>query len=495
MTQKLITDNQLDGISGAKVTGAVANATLAASVTTNANLTGDVTSIGNATTLGTVAVAKGGTGQTTANDALNALLPSQATNNGKVLSTNGTNTSWISAGGGTVTTVSVVTANGVSGSVANATTTPAITLALGAITPSSVASTGTVTGTNLSGTNTGDQTITLTGDVTGTGTGSFATTLATVPATKGGTGQTTITTGDVLYGSATNTISKLAVGTAGQVLTVAGGVPSWTTPAGGAAWGSITGTLSAQTDLATALAGKLNSTNPSAAGTLTVANAFKIQGDMFNLANRLVFQTNAGSSTYVMAQGPSTATTSGGYWSCFGSSDLAASNFLVFGASQSTTLPYAFIFGSTTSATPTYADPTVAFKFVGRGTLTTYGSVNPATGAVSGTDLLRFTDTTTNASKGGTGQISYTTGDILHAGSSTTLTKLAIGTSNQVLKVSGGVPVWADQSAPQATLSTLPSASVSGKLLYVSDANGGAGTICFSNGTNWIDIKTGVTVA
>lgn len=39
---------------------------------------------------------------------------------------------------GTVTTVSVVTANGVSGSVATATTTPAITLTLGAITPTSV---------------------------------------------------------------------------------------------------------------------------------------------------------------------------------------------------------------------------------------------------------------------------------------------------------------------------------------------------------------------
>lgn len=39
---------------------------------------------------------------------------------------------------GTVTSVSVVTANGVSGSVATATTTPAITLTLGAITPSSV---------------------------------------------------------------------------------------------------------------------------------------------------------------------------------------------------------------------------------------------------------------------------------------------------------------------------------------------------------------------
>lgn len=44
----------------------------------------------------------------------------------------------ITAGAGTVTSVSVVTANGVSGSVATATTTPAITLTLGAITPTTV---------------------------------------------------------------------------------------------------------------------------------------------------------------------------------------------------------------------------------------------------------------------------------------------------------------------------------------------------------------------
>ena len=80
-------------------------------------------------------------------------------------------------GTGTVTTVSVTTANGVSGTVATATTTPAITLALGAITPSSVAATGTVGGSNLSGNNTGDQTITLQGAVTGTGTGTFTTTM------------------------------------------------------------------------------------------------------------------------------------------------------------------------------------------------------------------------------------------------------------------------------------------------------------------------------
>lgn len=62
-----------------------------------------------------------------------------------------------SGGSGTVTSVSVVSANGVSGSVANSTTTPAITLALGAIAPTSVAASGAVSGSNLSGTNTGDQ--------------------------------------------------------------------------------------------------------------------------------------------------------------------------------------------------------------------------------------------------------------------------------------------------------------------------------------------------
>ena len=59
------------------------------------------------TLTGTVPVANGGTGATTATDGLNALLPSQTSNNGKVLGTDGTNTSWVSVGGtGTVTSVS-----------------------------------------------------------------------------------------------------------------------------------------------------------------------------------------------------------------------------------------------------------------------------------------------------------------------------------------------------------------------------------------------------
>jgi len=43
---------------------------------------------------GTLPIANGGTGQTTANTAFNALAPSQATNSGKYLTTDGSNTSW-----------------------------------------------------------------------------------------------------------------------------------------------------------------------------------------------------------------------------------------------------------------------------------------------------------------------------------------------------------------------------------------------------------------
>jgi hypothetical protein len=49
---------------------------------------------------GTLTVAKGGTGQTTANGALNALLPTQSGNAGRYLQTDGSNTVWSAAAGG-----------------------------------------------------------------------------------------------------------------------------------------------------------------------------------------------------------------------------------------------------------------------------------------------------------------------------------------------------------------------------------------------------------
>lgn len=57
--------------------------------TLNQNTTGTASNV-----TGTVAIANGGTGQTTATLGFNALAPSQTSNSGKYLTTDGTNTSW-----------------------------------------------------------------------------------------------------------------------------------------------------------------------------------------------------------------------------------------------------------------------------------------------------------------------------------------------------------------------------------------------------------------
>jgi hypothetical protein len=115
-------------------------------------------------------------------------------------------------GGGTVTIVSIVTAQGVSGVVANDTTTPAITLTLGALTG--------VTSFN------GLVVTANTGVIT---TGTWAAT--TIGATVGGTGQTVYAVGDLLYASTTTALSKLTDVAAGSYLR-SGGVntaPLWST--------------------------------------------------------------------------------------------------------------------------------------------------------------------------------------------------------------------------------------------------------------------------
>ena len=53
-----------------------------------------------------------------------------------------------------------------------------------------------------------------------------------LPTTTGGTGISSYTAGDIIYASATNTLSKRGIGSSGQVLGVSGGVPVWTNISG-----------------------------------------------------------------------------------------------------------------------------------------------------------------------------------------------------------------------------------------------------------------------
>jgi hypothetical protein len=66
------------------------------------------------TLTGTIPIANGGTGASTANDGFNALAPSQTGNSGKYLTTNGTDSSWSVNPLGTVTSVAATAGTGIS---------------------------------------------------------------------------------------------------------------------------------------------------------------------------------------------------------------------------------------------------------------------------------------------------------------------------------------------------------------------------------------------
>lgn len=159
----------------------------------------------SALTAGTLPVAAGGTGQTTASSAFNALSP--ITTTGDIILGNGSNSATRLPIG---TNGYVLTSNGT--------------------TASWQASTGGVSSfqTSLNGLSPSTST---TGAITLSG---------TLGASSGGTGQTTYTTGDVLYASGSTALSKLGIGSTGQVLTVSGGVPTWATSSAGGATGGGT---------------------------------------------------------------------------------------------------------------------------------------------------------------------------------------------------------------------------------------------------------------
>jgi hypothetical protein len=77
---------------------------------------------------GTIPVINGGTGQTTANLAFNALAPSQTGNTGKYLTTDGTDTSWSVNPLGTVTSVAASGGTGISVSGSPITTSGTLTI-------------------------------------------------------------------------------------------------------------------------------------------------------------------------------------------------------------------------------------------------------------------------------------------------------------------------------------------------------------------------------
>ena len=78
-----------------------------------------------------------------------------------------------------------------------------------------------------------------------------------------------------------------------------------------------------------------------------------------------------------------------------------------------------------------------------------------------------------NIAQGGTNITTYTTGDILYASNSTTLTKLGIGSNGAILTVSSNIPAWTN---------VVPAAHGGTGL----SSAGAAGNVLTSDGTNWV---------
>ena len=277
---------------------------------------------------------------------------------------------------GTVSSIAITTSNGIGVTGSPITTSGTFHLSLGAITPSSVttsgavAATGTVTGSNLSGTNTGDQLITLTGDVTGTGYNTFATFLGTSGVTAG-----------------SYPMANIVVDAKGRVTSAANG-----------------------------------GVNPNLSGTITFASSSVITGD-FNALNRPHVISNTGNQSHWEVWGPNTSSSSIGSLYARSSSDVNNGAVLTLQAINNGvstgSVRHRFLWTDIIGGTAT--DPVESLYFTLGASGTDVATLNP-TGPANSTDLITksFADAHYAASGGSsvtsfntrTGAVTLSSGDV-----------------------------------------------------------------------------------
>ncbi|MBX4198309.1 tail fiber domain-containing protein [Candidatus Parcubacteria bacterium] len=268
----------------------------------------------------------------------------------------------------------------------------------------------------------------------------------TVGPLYGGTGQTSFTTGDILYSSNTNTLSKLTAGTGGFVLAMSNGIPAWV----------------ATTTLST-ISGTLAATKGGTGLTTITTNQLLVGGAGNTIAQ--VATTSLGLITSTITEGTSLYYT-----------DARVQSFI----HSSTTIPKTYTANTFTGANTFSSTLTV-------GTLN--GPLQANAGVVTAT-------TTVGPLYGGTGQTSYTTGDILYSSNTNTLSKLPVSTSGFVLALSAGIPAWV-ATTTLSTISGTLAATKGGTGLSTISTNqvlfGAAGnTIAQSDGLIFDGIQLGI---
>ena len=263
-------------------------------------------------------------------------------------------------------------------------------------------------------------------------TSSSALTAGTLPVAAGGTSATTFTSNGVLYGNGTSALGVTAAGATGEVLVGnTGSAPSWGTLSSSAVTSFSAGTTGFTPSIATTgaitLAGTLATTNGgtgltsfTSGGALYATSSSALTTGTLPIASGGTGQISASAAFNAL----SPITTTG---------DLILGN----GTNSATRLPIG------TNGYVLTSDGTTASWQASSGGVSTFqtslSGLTPST-ATSGAVTLAGT---LGATSGGTGQSTYTTGDILYASATNTLSKLAAGTNGYILTLAGGVPSWA----------------------------------------------------
>ena len=275
---------------------------------------------------------------------------------------------------------------------------------------------------------TGGSSIVTLSSTTGITTGVWKATA--IGAIYGGTGQTTYATGDLLYASAANTLSKLTKPSTASYLKMASdGTPSWDTL--GLDDITATGTVTTGTWNASVIGPAYGGTGVAnnAASTITITGAYSL-GLTVSAATAVTLPTTGTLATLAGSEALTNKTYNGmtltsttGTLTLAAGKTLTASNTLTFTGTDSSSVAFG------TGGTVAYTNVTTLSSLTSIGTI--------GTGVWNGTAI--------GATYGGTGQTSYAVGDLLYASTTTALSKLTAGSSGQVLTAQGAgvAPVWA----------------------------------------------------
>jgi len=244
------------------------------------------------TLTGTIDIANGGTGQTTANAAFNALAPSQTGNTGKYLTTNGTDSSWSVNPLGTVTSVAATAGTGIS------------------ITGSPITTSGTLNITNTAP----DQTVSIASGTGISATGTYpAFTVANTGVTSAVAGTGISVSGSTGAVTVTNTAPDQTVALTGAGTTVVTGTyPNFTITSTDSTTGTVTsvaataGTGISVTGSPITTSGTLNITNTAPDQTVAIASGtgISVTGTYPNFTVTNTSPSSGGTVTSVTGTAP-----------------------------------------------------------------------------------------------------------------------------------------------------------------------------------------------